>query len=480
VAWSLVVPPFQFADEPHHIAYVQYVAEAGRPPPGTSGRPTYSAEQFRLMRALRYKQFERRPENRPLTTPAAQRQIRHALQTPADRLSPGGYNRATSNPPLYYALEALAYEATPSASLLNRIEAMRLVSALLAAVTVLLVFLFLRELLPRTPWSWTVGALAVALQPLFNNESGAVNPDNLLYPAAAGIFLALALSFRRGLTVPRGVALGAMTAVALLTKPSAIGLLPGVALGVLLLAWRADRSTRATALRGAAAAVVVAGVPILVYAMIASHFWDRGLYTGAFNALSVAGGAVPAPRGSTAPAQGQAQTITGFLSYLWQFYLPRLPFMDQVRDFTYWPFGHIWFDGFVGRFGAREYGLPGIADGLAAAVYLVIVALTGRELIAHRPALRSRAAELITYLAILGGMLLVIHLPGYQTRLKEEGDWEQARYLLPLLPLYGAIIALAARGAGRRYGPAVAVLIVSLAAAHSLLSFVVTITRYYG
>ena len=32
--------------------------------------------------------------------------------------------------------------------------------------------------------------------------------------------------------------------------------------------------------------------------------------------------------------------------------------------------------------------------------------------------------------------------------------YEQPRYLFPLLALYGALIALAARGAGRRYGPA--------------------------
>jgi 4-amino-4-deoxy-L-arabinose transferase-like glycosyltransferase len=474
VAWSLVVPPFQFADEPHHVAYTQYLAETGRPPSGASDRSTLSPQQRIVMHAMLYKQFERRPENRPLTTRADRKRLEAAADAPASPESQGGFNRATNNPPLYYAIEALAYKASPSSNLLDRVQVMRLVSALLGAITVLLVFLFVRELLPSTPWAWTLGALAVALQPLFSNESGAVNSDNLLYPAAAGIFLLLAVSFRRGLTVPRGVGIGALTAVAILSKLSALGLVPGIALGLLLLLWRAsDRERRRAALGGAVASLAVAAVPVLVYMVVNSTVWDRGLFLGAGNALPVAGGAAP-------HVSYGAHTISGFASYVWQFYLPRLPWMTQVPDFTYYPLYHIWLDGFIGRFGAREYGLPGVADAVAVVVYLAILVLAGRELVIRRATVRARGAELATYVAIVLGLLFVIHWPGYDTRLNAEGDWEQARYLLPLLPLYAGIIALAARGAGRRYGPPVAVLIASLAIAHALLAFAVTVTRYYG
>ena len=51
---------------------------------------------------------------------------------------------------------------------------MRLVAALLAALTTLFVFLFLREVFAER-WTWTVGALAVAFQPLFGFISGAVH-----------------------------------------------------------------------------------------------------------------------------------------------------------------------------------------------------------------------------------------------------------------------------------------------------------------
>ncbi len=62
---------------------------------------------------------------------------------------------------------------------------MRLLSALMAACTVLAVFMFLRELLPRTPWAWTVGALMVAFQPTFDFIAAGVHGDNLLFLTSA-------------------------------------------------------------------------------------------------------------------------------------------------------------------------------------------------------------------------------------------------------------------------------------------------------
>jgi hypothetical protein len=56
----------------------------------------------------------------------------------------------------------------------------------------------------------------------------------------------------------------------------------------------------------------------------------------------------------------------------------------------------------------------------------------------------------------------------------------QSRYLLPLLPLYAGLIALAARAPGRRFGPALAALIVVAAAAHNFAAIILTLQRYYA
>jgi hypothetical protein len=81
---------------------------------------------------------------------------------------------------------------------------------------------------------------------------------------------------------------------------------------------------------------------------------------------------------------------------------------------------------------------------------------------------------------IVLGLLILTNGNGYSARIGGAGGFEQARYLLPLLALYGAIVALAARGAGRRWGPPVGVLLVSVAIAHTAVAMLLTLTRYYG
>ena len=169
-------------------------------------------------------------------------------------------------PPLYYALETIPYNAGHGLDFLDRLFLMRLLSALLAGVTVALVFCFLRELLPGTPWVWTVGALAVAFQPVFGFMSGGVNNDDLLYACGAALFFLVARAFRRGLTPGLGVALGLVAAAGLLTKQSIAGLFPGAALGLAWLVWRTPPERRRTAAASVAAAGAILVVPAALWA----------------------------------------------------------------------------------------------------------------------------------------------------------------------------------------------------------------------
>jgi hypothetical protein len=79
------------------------------------------------------------------------------------------------------------------------------------------------------------------------------------------------------------------------------------------------------------------------------------------------------------------------------------------------------------------------------------------------------------------GVLSVVGVQSYASDIGQgfEPFWEP-RYLLPMLPLWGCVVALAARGAGRRWGPAVGALLVTLLLAHDLLSQLQVIARYYG
>lgn len=471
-AWSLITPLFQTPDETAHVAYAQYVAEHGRPPTGLHGVPAASQEERRLLKALAFKQVEFRPDNRPLTTAADRRRIERVADADSERAGEGGYNYATNNPPLYYALAAVAYGISPSQNLTDRIHLMRLLSALLAGITVLFVFGFLRELLPSSPGAWTIGALVVALMPSFTNIAGGVNNDNLLFTAAAGCFFLLAAAFRRGLDVPLGLALGGLVAIGFLTKINLAGLVPGIALGLALIVWRTPPERRRAAVRGVVAAALAAALPALVFMALNSGPWDRGLLRGTPETAGAAPGSPGVPDASAGREVGDA------VSYVWEFYLPRLPFMDE--QLSGYPLADVWFEGWIGRFGLGEFGFPGWAYLLGLAAVLGILALAGRELWRRREALRARWGELLAYAVAALGLLAVIHWAGYTSRLDNAGGFEQVRYLFPLLAPYAALIALAVRGAGRRWGGAAGVLIVSLAAAQSLAAILLALDRYYA
>ena len=211
-AWSLIVPVLAGGDERNHVAYVQYLAETGSPPSGRTAR-AFSEEERNLQKGLGIERLVRQGiEARPFTTRADHIRLEQRRPRGETGLVEGGQTSATNNPPGYYAVEAVVYRLTSWAGLFNRIHAMRFVSALMGALAVLLVFLFLRELLPRIPWAWSVGSLAVAFVPLFGDISGTVKEDNLAFAACAGLLLSLVISFRHGLTPRRGLAIGAFAA----------------------------------------------------------------------------------------------------------------------------------------------------------------------------------------------------------------------------------------------------------------------------
>jgi hypothetical protein len=462
-AWALVTPAFHVPDEVSHFAYAQYLAETGRLPV-ENGDDTYSPEEMQAIRDTQFYLVVGDVDARPPWTEAQDRAM--DAEPPARSIGSGSATTATNNPPLYYGLEAVPYKVGRALGLdlLDTLMLMRFLSVLCAAVTALAAFLFVREVVPSTPWAWTAGGLAAALQPLFGFVSSGVQGDALLYTAGALLLLALARAFRRGLTAPRAAAIGAAGAIGLLTKLTFIGLIPGAALGVLLLA-RRDRAWRALGVAAGLAALVA-----VAYAVANKAIWGRPLLYG--------GTGVPAPAEG-----GAAPTLDPFagLAYTWQLYLPRLPFMaDQFPGEN--PMPNLWLHGFVGRFGWLDVAWPDAAYTWARWLLVAVVVMAGLELLraARRGAMKGRWSELVTYAAVLLGLLLLIGWAGYRARVTGSFGFEQARYLLPLLPLYAAAVALAARLWGARRGPVVAAVLVGLAVSQVLLAQLLTVSRFYG
>ena len=468
LAWSQLIPPFQVPDETVHFSYAQLLAETGRAPYSPSA-PSLSPQQSATMGALRTTAMIGYSRNRGPLTAADSAAVTGPAATSPSPVG-GGVNEATSQPPLYYLLEAGAYRLSPSASVVGRLLAMRLVSCLLAGLTVAFVFLFLKQVLPRQPWAWSVGALAAAFQPMFGFISSGVSSDAALYCASAALFWALARAFREGLRRRTAVAIGLALAAGMLSKLTFLGLVPGALLGVVFLVLRMPAERRGEATRRAGLALAIAAVPIAVYVAVNLSVWDRPALAGSLQGVAAAAGTA-----------GEAATVGGWrqqLGYVWQLYLPKLPFMfDQ---FTYDPLRSTWINGATGSFGWLDYGFRAWVYRVSELVALAGALLAAAGFVRWRRALSTRRQEVLCYTAILLGLLVEIGLLGVRYRAATGYIFEQARYLMPLLAVYGGLVAVGALAVGRRFAPALGAAIVLAALFHSLASQLLTISRYYG
>jgi 4-amino-4-deoxy-L-arabinose transferase-like glycosyltransferase len=464
VAWSLIVPAFQVPDEQSHFAYAEYLAQHGRPPiPQPSDR--YSDAQGSALLNMRVDSTRFVPDNVGVWTAYEQRRLERDLNQRRDRSGGNGAALAVGGePPLYYALQGIPYRLAAGGTVLDQLALMRLLSALLAGATVLFVFLFLREALPGHPWSWTVGALGVAFQPLFAFISGGVNSDALLYAASAAVFYLLARAFRRGLTPGLATAIGVAMAVGLLTKFNALGLLPGALLALLAIAVRQDGALRLRTLRLPALTLAIAAAPALLEALLNVTVWDRP--------------AVGASASSFALRADIHPTLGGALNYAWQFYLFPLPGLERpLGGLALWD---EWFKGFVGLFGWIDTAWADPVYRAALVPFAVVAALAVRAVAIERRALRRRRLELLAYGVVAGTFVLFVAVASYVIYLRYHANVAQARYLLPLLALYGGLLALAVRGAGRRWAPVVGTAIVVLAIAHDVFAQFLVVSRYYA
>lgn len=460
-SWSIITPPFQVSDEPSHFAYVQQLAEAHELPHSHELR--FSHEEERALIDLHEFPAGILPATGAISSRAQQQRLASDLVAAAEgpREGSDAAGVATSQPPLYYLLEAIPYEIGSGASLLARLTLMRLLSALFAGVTALFAFLFVRETLPARRAAWTAGGLSVAFAPLLGFMSGAVNPDSMLFAVSAALFWSLARAFRHGLTYRRAGLIGAITAVGLLTKLNFAGLFPGAILGLGVLAWRLARGSRTRAWRAFALGLGVAISPVVPYVLVnaAQGRPTFGLFSGA---------------ASLATHHG---SIFAAFSYIWQVYLPRLPGMtahfsgiSTTRQ--------IWFDGLVGQYGWVETAFPEWLYELAAVWGVVLLAACARTLFLLRRSARERIAELVVYGVVSLGLLVLVGAASYVAPLTEQ--FTEARYLLPLLALFAAGVGLAIRAAGRRWEHVMAAVVVLAMVADTIFSQLLVIGRYYG
>jgi 4-amino-4-deoxy-L-arabinose transferase-like glycosyltransferase len=451
------VPPWQAPDEAAHFGYAQVLVERHARPDRSPGR-LFSREQQLALDRTDADRIAGNPLAKPDWRPLAER----AWQAADSRLGPGarsdGGHRgpegragspARANPPLYYAYEGVPYLVASGGSIFDRLELMRLWSALLLVVAASATWLLIGELFGRRPLLQLTGAALVGLEPMASFISASVNADAMLIPTWALVFWLGARVLRRGLTLASGAALVGALALALLVKGTSYALVPAVAFALGAGTWlRRPQSISPRALVAGLALVAAAvGVPV---------------------AIAVLRRAPRVPGGS----------VGDFLGYLWQFYLPNLPHQHGFPQLLGLPVYERWIKGLWGSFGWLEVQFHNPVYLVLAAVTVVLLAAGLLALVRHRSAANLRVAAFagLAALALLAGL----HWTEYGMLRSSGAAFNQGRYLLPLLPLLGACAASLLHLLGPRRAPVASGALLGGLAALQIASLAIVTVRFYA
>jgi hypothetical protein len=241
---------------------------------------------------------------------------------------------------------------------------------------------------------------------------------------------------RRGLTLRGALALGAVIGLAMVTKASSIALVPAGVVAVAIAIVRAPRAGWRRPAIAAGAAVLALAVPVAAWSAL----------VGAESRPAYAQTALLSPGAGHGGSAGP--NYTGFASYLWQYYLPRLPSMNKNTIFfpviSHYPAYNVWIGTGWASFGwvtvffsSWVYVIFGVVTLLLAAG----AAATGlRGLRADRRAALRRAWPLgLFFASAFFPLWLGIHWSEWTI----GSPFTQGRYLFPLAAIAGLVVAQA-------------------------------------
>jgi 4-amino-4-deoxy-L-arabinose transferase-like glycosyltransferase len=440
LAWALLVPPWQAPDAPQHFAYAQSLAERFALPVDQRRRALSSAQSAADLAVGASNEAFYPDVVKPDWSAAGYARYLASARSDPSRSNGGGTTNASANPPLYYLYADLAYWPTESSNAFDSLYAIQIWGIALLLLTATGAWLLAGEVLGHRRLAQLACAAVAGLIPQETFISTSVNPDALL---VALWTLALWLGARvivRGAQRRDAVALCAVTAAAILTKATAYALVPPVLLA-LLIGWRRrPAAERRAMLRPLGFALLALIVPVLAwvgYAKATGHSVVNGI-------------------GASPGAHAQPFNVRQFVDYVWQFYLPRLPFMtrfpEDVSLSLPLPVYYFWIREGWGVFGWLDVVMPAWVYGVLVAISALIVFPALALLARFRDRLRLELADFfaLALVALLG----LLHVSDYRSIIAGDGPLVQGRYLLPLVALLGLAVGLLLSRLPARWRPA--------------------------
>ncbi|HEX3510459.1 MAG TPA: DUF2142 domain-containing protein [Solirubrobacteraceae bacterium] len=470
-AWALITPAFQAPDEVDHFAYTESLVERGAAPSGDAASPLerWSSRENLALKDSSFDTDHQVGDTKPPWLPAQQRAYEADVgRSHTSGADGGGDETAATHGPIYYAALAPGYWLGGS-SPWSELTLMRLISALLGALVPVFTYLIARELAPGRPWIAMLAALLVVFEPMYGFISGAVNNDVGVNAGAAALELLSLRVLRRGVTLRDGLLIGLLLALLPQVKGTIVSVYPVVVLALLVAVVRHHRLAGAVRI---AVVAIAAGVGRLLGSGLAS----------AFSGSQGGGGGSSAGQVTSAALNSGSVALhhpLDYLGYVWQVFLPRLPFMARHFEGTGWPAFVIFVERGWGAFGWYDVLFPSWVYKVILAAMFAVLALGVAALFRERPFVRAHRLELallvLMPLAVVAGFEAAFYSPGVRTEIAEFG-----RYSFPAIGPMAVLVVAALHGLGRRlvlYGGVVLlVAMISLSVAAQLL----TLTSFYA
>jgi len=466
--WALITPPFQAPDEVDHFAYTQSLVQRGEAPSRNPGSPLarWSGAETLALEGMDFFSDHQVGDTRVPWTSRQQDEYREQLAAKHPSSSDGGGNEtAATHGAIYYAALAPAY-LLASSSPFSQLTLMRLTSALIGALTVVFAFLLARELAPGRPWLWVLAALLVAYQPMYGFISGAVNNDVGVNAGAAALELLLIMMLRRGVTLRLGLLAGALLVGLPVVKGTAYSLYPVAGIVLLATLWRHHRRAD------------IPGWTALVATALALRE-SSARFAHVFHPAAV-GTSTPLEVGAPVGAVSEALAHPlGYLGYLWQVFLPRLPFMARHWETTNFPGFVIFVERGWGAFGWYDVLYPHrfyyvILAAMIAVPILGLIAIR-REWPFVRRHLLELAILALMPLAVVAGVEAAFYTTGTRPAVAEFG-----RYAFPAIAPLAVLVVASLHAFGRRWmvyvGAGLLVAMIALSYSSQLL----TLTGFYA
>ncbi|HEU0316217.1 MAG TPA: DUF2142 domain-containing protein [Solirubrobacteraceae bacterium] len=462
ICWALITPAFQVPDEVDHFAYVSSIAEHGRSPDRSPGpHMRWSSAEALAIQGTRFLLDHQGQDTRPPWSAADVSRYDRAVAAQHPRSDDGGgYETASPHGPLYYLALAPAYLLAPDGSVLTQLTLARITSALIGALAALLTYLMCVELAPGRRWLGVLAALLVSFQPMYGFISGGVNNDVGVNAGAALLELLLIRLVLRGPTWRTALLTGVVLVLLPYVKGTAYSLFPVAALAVLVAVVRHHRRAAAKpwVLLAAAAAATQA-------------LWTRVSPVFHTTLYTTPGGGAP----TAAPAVHQ---LSGYVSYLWQVFLPRLPFMTPHFQTT-WPAYTIFVERGFAAFGFYAVYFPSWVYAVVLAAMLAVPVLAAVAAVRERAYVRRMAWPALLLVAfpaaVVAGFEAAFYTPGSRPMLAEFG-----RYAFPAIGPLAILVVGSLHAFGRRAVPAVGTGLVVAMIAFSYASQLLTLTAYYA